>query len=393
VDDKLCFRAEGTRIVHNGSGTARQLNDMAGALDEFDELFANVSFPSAGGIRIRGAGVIGAGVSSYECRPADFCWRADDFSWGLSPFQMGRPYSDFPFWSSGIKFYASTSYTYGGSSLDCNGTPLDPDTVIVPNLMSYEVEPNAGAPMSGKAIQWGSSIDFNNFPPAAPLLFGFNVTGPLYSWPELIARLPDGAVCEEAWATVRFEDLEVQRQTVYYETRILVPDSTIENATSSGTLTSADLTIAAFAIRRDSNQVLDVSGNPITVPDYQFKSLGTGISSTVASDTWTRIDVTALVQGLINERDSQYPEWCLWPAVTAFGAGTDALASYLLSQIGEYDAGITAVDLCDWDYFYSATAQLNSCDGFEVGAILARFRLPDGSLTPVLPIVAPKFMA
>jgi hypothetical protein len=389
--EQLCIRAEGVRILHNGSQTARQFNDMAAALDAFDGLFCNVTPTGTGEIRIRASSVIGNGPSSYECHDTT-CWRPDGWAWGLPASSMPEDYADFPYWSSGIKSYVTASFDRLPTPLDCNSTPQDPADWIVPNLILYEIEPNANAPGTGKAMQWGSTLDFNFFPPSLLMLVSFNIGGPLYSWPDVIARLPEGAVCEEAFLTARFSGLTVQRQTAYYETQTLVPDSPIVNSSSTSNLTTADLAFGALAIRRDSVQVLDLAGNPATVIDYDFKALGTSLTAEFTDEEWRRVDVTTLVNGLIAERDSEFTDWCLWPAVAPFGAGTDALGAYLLSMAGEYSAGIVAVDGCDVDYFISATAKYAQADSFEVGAILARFRLPDGSLTPVLPIIATPFM-
>lgn len=392
VDDSLCFRAEGVRILHNGSQTARQFNDMAAALDAFDELFCNASPNGAGGIRISGNGVIGAGPSSYECIFDSACWRPDDFSWGLTAASRPYDYGDYPYWDGATKVFVTGSFDRSPSPLDCNGTPMDPATWVVPDLITYSVTPNDNSPTTGKAIQWGSVIDVGFFPPAAPITLSFNISGPTYSWPQIITRLPDGSVCEEAWAVVKFNGLSVQKQTVYYETRNTVPDSPIVNQTLDTSLTSANLSVSAFAIRRDSKQVTDINGDPVSLTDYDFVSLGTAIPATFNSGEARRVNVTALVNGLIAKRNSKYPEWVLWPSVAPLGASAEGLGGFLLSLLEDYDAGITATDGCEADYFYSASATYSGADSFEVSTILARFRLPDGSLTPVVPIINPPHM-
>lgn len=389
VEDKLCFRSEGVRILHNGSQTARQFNDMAGALDEFDELWCAIGGIGGEGIECHGGGSIEGGFGDYTCNVGLECWVPTSFAWGATPNQMnaGAP---FPQWVSGSKRFSSMSYDPSPGTVSCGADNLNLAGVHVDGLFQYTINPNTVNPFVSEAVRFGASV----LPPsiATEVTFGFSFAAPALTMNQVIAGLPDGSVCVEAYTRARFTGLNATTITVEYETRGIISESTISNINTDTDLDEAPITAAILLARRDSVQVFDGNGDPLTIADWEFKFAGSGTPITIPAGEWRRIEITDAINGVIANRDSRYNRILILPTMANAAASANGMEGYLLSLIPEYTGEITDTEDCAVDYRWTATATEVSADSMEFDAILARFRLPDGSLTPVLPIVGTAFM-
>jgi hypothetical protein len=390
-EEALCIRAEGVRILHNGSQTARQFNDMAAALDEFDKLFCNVGSAGGGGTGFHGVGNMSGGPSGHTCDITNECWVPTGFSFGTNAFDMNAA-GPFPRWvTSDTKRFASAGYDPSPGTSDCGSASLALGGVIQQGLFFYGINPNETDPFVNEPILIGSDVtESGGFP---QISFRFSIQAPGLTINDVVAGLPEGSECVEAWVSARFSGLSRDTFHVSYETRTiqsLEPDVTIiENVTNQ---TNANLSLAIVLARKDSKQVLDENGNEITTSDFTFRFAGSGNVSLVGNNQWRHVDMTNAINGVIQNRDSRFTMFLLVPSLAPLTSGSEGLGGYLMSLIPDMDGEITATDDCAFDYRWEVNSSLVRADGLNFTNILARFRLPDGSLTPVLPIINPPHM-
>ncbi len=252
----------------------------------------------------------------------------------------------------------------------------------------------------------------NNLPSAAwSAEFGFTPLG--FTVPDWIASLPEGTTIISARWDVRFSGLrqsswentvEVVRDGIYKVTQEYRRDGatlfrysgpgngtgtwyvnyTPPNPTQGGTVTWA-----LIGIRKRSLIAELLGGGSAQVTADEFRGLGNGLSIGEAADgEWSIVDVTGMIQALVDNLDSDLGSFMLWPTtgLSAPTASPGALAQYLegLAPVAEVELlpPPTSPPEDGYKFGYRATVRgkYTWYGSVETGTILVSYRLPNGVL-------------
>ena len=397
-------------IRHEGRFPARLANDLRAFYAGVDNLWAPVSIVGASAPMRGQTDGWTSGPTSFVCDTGSR--RAG--SWGLGgAIDLSVFYRDqgtLPFWQDGV-YYITGEAPFTAADRDaltaCGMGSYDQTGLVSPTIRIQEVQPYGNGGASSYFVgQLGA--------PNTTIIQGeFILDGIGFGLGELLKRMKGlGATCVEAWAEVQFDNMgasywQLTRSAewnafagTFYQLRErtfvkngVVVESQIYDA--AGNLTydesNADpglssvgvVSLVLAGIEEDSADIIDVNGNPQSVPDNNFVALAS-TSASVTAGEWTQVNVTGLINALLNDT-SRSSSYILIPSAGALPGDLTGLAALaestrpaIVSNSASYDATEQR-----WLHTYSVVGSGFSFDGFAIGTILARFRLPSGILEDI----------
>lgn len=414
----FCIRVEGIRFAQTGGMPARQLNDLAAALDIADELWVETTATGPAGLltACSGDASMGFGPSEWQC---DLTFGLQVAEWGAgfswdnwlgygTPVGMTTvypPYYAAGYWSEASETITDTSST---DALGCGpGEVLTYSGLIQPNKTVYNVKNEAASgTMHGRDF-WASCTQTTTSGTHASLNASFNIAGIPFNPAGIIQRIPEGSTIVEAFARVKIDGLVVRKQTTniisnnydytyYLETTVNgtltreyetdATNTVITDYTASepSLATTADVGFALIGVTADTADVIDYTGTPVSgVPNHRITALGVGLRGIATDGEWALVDVTAAMQGLVDNRSNRITGFYWWPSPShvAAGASFESMGAFVVSLFGDWSATVTH----DGGTGVRTTETLVTTrelawDSLDIDTIQVRWRPPSGSL-------------
>jgi hypothetical protein len=120
--------------------------------------------------------------------------------------------------------------------------------------------------------------------------------------------------------------------------------------------------------------------------------LGAGLTVSEAADgEWRVLDLTNVVQAVVDNRDNEFVNYQLYPSDNSLDPddGTGAMASYIRSLMPTPTASLNT-DGCLWGFNSSASGVFNWYSSLSFGSIFMRYRLPSGLVSEwTIPLYQP----
>lgn len=416
VSGPLCLRARGKRYSQAGNMQARQLNDLALAIEALDGLWVSIPTGAAGagvggGLPYGGINVGPSGTACWDCATT----YSDAFDWGTTRSAVAL-FADngLPGWYSDSNYYAAMG-SISGYTTAANTAVVSCGSGCIEYSMNDRWTSNdhvVGVNPAGGFL--GNPTAYNYFgaePPnwqlgawsVAPVFYVGSTALPI---PDVVTRLPEGAVCVEAWAQVKVTglqrwdwELEVDGDVTNYHWRVTVNDVAVQDyvvarATEAIVIDDSDeedpvaRTTGGIGFtligrrRRSSNVEAKDTGDLIAIAADDWRAFpgGTVVGGTAADGKWSLINVTNVIQGLINARASEYTEFFLWPGAAGVSPlSTDTgLTAYAKTVFPTRSATLRGTAPNTWAD-YSASGSWTTFTTLQIGGILAKFRLPEGT--------------
>jgi hypothetical protein len=438
--EPLCLKFKCDRFIQKGNCKARQINDINKAVNSIDGVaWTPISINGSGGSGTSGlTGINGEhgrnprfGPTGYETFNGGSDIRGTDYAWGTTYGELCLGYN-LPGWCgepSYIVYRAGETITdsYKNEIVIYNDDRTEwknRDDLISPNSYIDTSSPygagfGARGPINQEGPYFGSPV-----PTVAPV----KVTGGRYNFTArgigvsgILARLPTGSVCVEAFARVKFdglkhwawsfseyikwtregEDREKESQLIvngvevfhYKETGgVVVIDE--GNQMDRGTpVVTGNVGFQLFGKRLHSENVTLVApaGKIAQVHKGDYRIFGSVPTGSVTSGVWSLVDITGAVNGILTARGTPFTELFLYPSC---GCGLEALgyASSLLPSLGGslsyHEDGASA-------FFTSnktGAGSFNEFSGLSIAEVVARFRLPSGVEQQItIPLNLPAF--
>ncbi len=426
----FCIRVEGIRFSQTGPMPARQLNDVALAINTVDDLWCEAPYTSAEGVVPAASGFAGMrfGATGWGC---DGVHGLQATGWGAGDSWAGwldygvvtgsgtvyPPYFAAGYWSEASEAYDDTSGTLGCSP----GDDLTNEFVVQPDKCITNVKNEAaGGTVHGKE-QWARCTQtISTF--HTNMDASFSIEGIAFNPAGILTRVDDGSTILEAKARIRINGLVRRLQvteisgtgnsppyqpyhltttvngTITREYEVDGGGAVVTDTTASepSLATTADVTFSLIGVTQDTADILDVNGTPVAIPNHRIRALGTGIRSTASDGDWAVVDVTAAIQGLIDNRDNRITGFYWWPSTghVAPGASFEAMGDFVVSLFGDWSASVSYDGDGVRTLSTSATTTEIAWDSLEIDSIHMRWRLPSGALDSArFPLVHPPMFA
>lgn len=381
----LCFRYVGKRFRQTSTLPARGYNDIVNLLEAADGLYIRVGIGASTTSAISGFIGWGVGPSKAFCAPDPIADPPGSTSMlVVSEYVVGNNWN---FWlANGVVVGGDTVYPpyfggdpagyiapttvpeYFGEETACDVGSFDLKNLytewagvcLVRNWASL------GGTLHGKE-NWIRSIfgydwAYHSFLPSASFSFG----GIPWDPADLLRAIPEGSTIIEAHATIQINGLVSYTEEVwagwdnddagdseYYTkaingvivrdyaiTKLGVVDPNIDLATDNPTAYAAAITPVPGApirwslmgIRRDTRDEVDVYGYTIPdIPSHRFGHLGCSVEAEAGDGVTHVVDITAPIQELVDQRDSTWSSFMLWPQKG--GAGASATSEGLVAYV------------------------------------------------------------
>lgn len=423
----FCIRVSGVRFAQPGNMPARQINDLAAALDSTDELWWEGAYTLAEGVvpAASGFAAMAFGASEWEC---DGTYGLRASAWACGESWAGwqgyavvtgsgtvlPPYYAAGYWTEPSEDFDDTTGTLGcgpgddlTSQFDIQG---DKCVTAVQNL-------DSGGSVLGKSMYVSCTQTTGSVHESMDVTF--NIEGVGFNPEGLLKRIDDGSTILEAVARVQFTGLVQRKQETtieatgnsapfnpYHATTYVNGVRTYElQRDASGTVlvnysasepslaTEADVTFALIGVTQDTTDVVDVNGTTVSgVPNHRVRALGVGVRSTAEAGKWSLVDVTGAVQGLIDNRDNRITGFYWWPSTghVSAGASFETMGAFVVSLFGDWSASISYDGSNVRTLSTGATTRQVGWDGIAFDSLHVRWRTPSGAINERrFPLVEP----
>jgi len=421
IDGSLCVRCTFTEsggrsgaFLNNSGIDAQQINELLQGIATMRDLWVSVGTLGVG-ISVSGVtDFLGPGPTSWDCGNGGRQSARAYGTFGNTYTQAAEDSIPNPAWNTSagnvpppVLSGANSSYSFMDADWRdaelCAGVASTTNgNTIQPGMFSWAVFPYGGDGLSGSESYTGCALATD---PAFSSFGRFRFTAPSIGIDKKIMRLLRGATCIEAKARVRFQGLSFYSWSMRRETLngVIVEDSRIINGTETvgesfdlSELATASGTMGFSLVgrRRITRNITSWNGTEMDFLDGDFRGFPASIvGGSVQSDEWSIVDVTNVVQSMIDDKDSTFLDYYLWPSRAGVTTESDAsdLSGYLEGLIPTGSSSI-AYEGEDDDIriINEVSGSYAEWDSLDIQKVYARFDIPGTRLNEMwLPLFLP----